>query len=349
MITPLKDITVLDFTTLLPGPFATRYLSDMGADVVRVEAPDKPDLLRSMPPYVVIDGHRVGAAYAHLNRHKSQLKLNLKSPDDLAIIYDMIRTTDVVIEGFRPGVMARLKLSYPELSAINPRLIYCAITGYGQTGPLKDRAGHDANYLAFSGVASYAGTTKPVLSSIQIADIAAGSLHAVIGIQAALLERAKTGVGQFIDISMTDCCLALQSISGPNTLADNTAPSFGTELLNGGSFYDYYQTADDRWLSVAGLEPKFVDALCQAIEQPNWTLRFFDPEECDTLKKDLSQIFIQQPLTYWMVLFAETDACVEPVLSIIEALDHPHFVSRNMLHNGVIAHPIKYGLPSEDA
>lgn len=348
MITPLKGINVLDFSTLLPGPFATRYLADMGAEILRVEAPNKPDLLRSLPPLVTIKGETVGASYAYLNRDKAQITLDLKSPADIATLYELVRNIDIVIEGFRPGVMGKLKLSYAELSAINPRIIYCSITGYGQTGPLKNRAGHDANYLALSGLASYSGTTKPVLSSVQIADIAAGSLHAVIGIQAALLERTVTGLGQFIDISMTDCCLALHGISGANALAQQKSPTFGSELLNGGFFYGYYETAEGRWLSVAGLEPKFVDAFCTAIQQPEWTMRFFDPLAQTALRADLSQLFKTLPMAHWVALFEQTDACVEPVLDILEVQDHPHFKARKMFQDGMVSHPIKYGQPTEE-
>lgn len=342
MIKPLTGIRVLDFTTLLPGPFATKYLADMGATVTRVEAPDKPDLLKALPPFVTINGASMGASYAYLNRDKSVLKLNLKTPEAVAQIEAMINDVDVVIEGFRPGVMARLNLSYSKLKKLNPRLIYCALTGYGQTGPLKDTPGHDINYVSLSGLASYSGSTKPELSSVQIADLAAGSLHAVIGIQAALIERERTQIGHFIDISMADCCTAFHAISGANQQVNGIDPTFGSELLNGGSFYDYYETQDGRWLSVGGLEPKFVFEFCRIINHPEWAERFFDFANPTALKKDLSTLFLSQSLSHWITVFDGKDTCVEPVLLLSEVAQHPHFVARGLVKAGVFGHPIQY-------
>lgn len=342
MIKPLTGIRVLDFTTLLPGPFATKYLADMGATITRIEAPDKPDLLKALPPLVSINGATMGASYAYLNGDKSVLKLNLKSPEAVAHIQAMINDIDVVIEGFRPGVMARLNLSYPQLKAINPRLIYCALTGYGQTGPLKDTPGHDINYVSVSGLAGYSGSTKPELSSVQIADLAAGSLHAVIGIQAAIIERARTQKGHFVDSSMADCCTAFHAISGANHRVNGIDPTFGSELLNGGSFYDYYETQDGRWLSVGGLEPKFVFEFCRIIGHPEWTERFFDFANPKDLKKDLTALFLSHPMTHWTQLFDGKDACVEPVLKLSEVVQHPHFVARGLVKDGAFVHPIQY-------
>ena len=342
MIHPLKGIRVLDFTTLLPGPFATKYLVDMGATVTRVEAPDRPDLLKMLPPLVSMGGSKVGASYAYLNANKSVLSLNLKSTAAQQQVHDMIKDVDVVIEGFRPGVMAKFNLSYETLRRINPHLIYCALTGYGQTGPLKDTAGHDINYVSLSGIAGYSGATKPELSSIQIADVAAGSLHAVIGIQAALIERTRTGQGHFVDIAMADCSTAFHAISGANQQVSGIDPTYGSEMLNGGSFYDYYETMDGRWLSVGGLEPKFVMQFCQIILRPEWAERFFDFDHQTPLKQNLMALFASQPLSYWLDLFEGKDVCVAPVLHLSEVTRHPHFIARGLVKDGQFGHPIQY-------
>lgn len=220
---PLQGMKVLDFTTLLPGPYSSMMLADMGAEVLRIESPIRPDMARITPPLIAQD---VSATHAMINRNKRALGLNLKTKEAKNIIYELVRPKeggfDVILEGFRPGVMEKLGLGYNDLKKINGDVIYCSITGYGQTGPMRDRAGHDINYLALSGLASYGGTKgNPSLSAMQIADIAGGSHHAVIGILAACQQRAnqrlfgsKEGVegeekrrvlGQHIDISMADC------------------------------------------------------------------------------------------------------------------------------------------------
>lgn len=351
---PLAGIKVLDFSTLLPGPYATMLLADMGADVLRIESPTRADMLKEMTPK--FDQR----SYAHLtiNRNKRSIALDLKHPDSKAIIKKLIAQADVVIEQFRPGVMQRLGLDYPSLKSINSRLIYCSITGYGQTGPFKDRAGHDINFLALSGLASYSGKTNtgPVLSGTQIADIAGGSHHAVMGILAAIIQRGVSGVGQLLDISMSDCALALNTMYGATALASGENPTCGKELLNGGIFYDYYRTQDDRFISVGGLEPQFAKAFFDSIGQPGWLNRAAEPPgKQQALKDDISQIIASKSLEQWRDFFSNLDVCVEPVLTINEASKHPHFIARKMIvdisidKNKVInqiASPIKFNSPA---
>ena len=217
MTQPLKGLKVLDFSTLLPGPYATQLLADMGAEVLRVESPTRPDLLKVMPPYVGKGKAKVSAAHATINRNKKSIAIDLKHESAKAIVERLLSEYDIVVEQFRPGVMARLGLDYDALKQKQGKLIYCSITGYGQSGPYRDRAGHDINYLALSGLASYAGRrdTGPILSSTQIADIAGGSHHAVMAILAAVIERQVSGEGQYLDISMSDAALALSTMYGP--------------------------------------------------------------------------------------------------------------------------------------
>ena len=325
---PLSSLKVLDFSTLLPGPFCSLYLADMGAEVLRIESPTRQDLVRVIPPYA--DG--VSTAHAYLNRNKRSLALDLKQPQAVDIVKQLLADHDILIEQFRPGVMQRLGLGYDELKAINPQLIYCSITGYGQTGPLRDRAGHDINYLALSGCASYTGRrdSGPLPLGVQVADIAGGSLHAALGILAAVIHRQQTGQGQHIDISMTDCVFALNAMAGAAALAGGVEPQMQGTMLNGGSFYDYYRTADERYLSVGSLEPQFMLALAQAIGQPELAGLGL-AQDSDTqarLKLALQHTFASQPLSHWQQLFASLDACIEPVLSFSEAIRQPQAQAR---------------------
>ena len=233
MSLPLAGLKVLDFTTLLPGPYATQLLADMGAEVLRIESPTRPDLVKFMPPFVGKGKEKVSAAHATLNRNKQSMTLDLKNDNAKEIVHKLLQEYDIVIEQFRPGVMQRLGLDFASLQKIQPKLIYCSITGYGQTGPLKDRAGHDINYLALSGLASFSGRadTGPVLSATQIADVAGGSHNAVMAILAAVIQRSTTGAGQHLDISMSDAALALTTMFGSNAIASGEDPSCGKEML----------------------------------------------------------------------------------------------------------------------
>ena len=331
MTLPLQGVRVLDFSTLLPGPYATQLLADMGADVLRVEAPNRPDLLKLMPPMA----GKVSAAHATINRNKRSLALDLKKPEAKEIIERLLADYDVVVEQFRRGVMARLGLDFESLKVIKPSLIYCSITGYGQTGPYKDRAGHDINYLALSGLASYSGRkdTGPVLSATQVADIAGGSHHAVMSILAALYARSNSGEGAYLDVSMADAALTLNTMFGAGALASGRDPMFGAEMLNGGLFYDYYETSDEQYVSVGSLEPNFAMALLQALGLPDWLNKIADqrPETQSALRAAIAAKFKAEDYAHWVNVFASLDACVEPVLSVNQAVEHPQFKAREML------------------
>ncbi|MEW6114336.1 MAG: CaiB/BaiF CoA-transferase family protein, partial [Thermodesulfobacteriota bacterium] len=221
---PLDTLKILDLTALLPGPFATLYLSDLGATVLRVTSASRPDPLETRHP--IVPSKSISAIAAYLGRGKLSLNLNLKHSRAVEIVHRLIQEYDIVIEQFRPGVMARLGLDYESLSKVNPALIYCSLTNYGQTGPLRDRAGHDINMFARSGIASYSGKQEsgPALMGMQIADLAAGSLNTVIGILAAVIKRRETGEGQYIDISMTDGMIAFNVLYGASFLAGAGEP-----------------------------------------------------------------------------------------------------------------------------
>ena len=333
---PLSGVKVLDFSTLLPGPYATMLLADMGAKVLRVESPTRVDLLREMAPK--FDER----SYAHLtvNRNKDSLALDLKHPKAKSLVESLLTKYDIIIEQFRPGVMAKFGLDYESLKLVNPKLIYCSITGFGQTGPLKDRAGHDINYLALSGLASYSGReeTGPVLSGTQAADIAGGSHHAVMAILAAVIERQSSGEGQYLDISMSDAALSLNTMYGASALGEGKDPVCGGELLNGGIFYDYYRTKDNRYFSVGGLEAKFAAGFFAAIERPEWAARAnAEPGEQGNLRDDIARLITEKAFDEWRDIFAHIDVCVEPVLTITEASQHAHFNARKMIATAAIS------------
>ncbi|MFT5717067.1 MAG: alpha-methylacyl-CoA racemase [Oleiphilaceae bacterium] len=340
MTLPLKGIKVLDFTTLLPGPYATQLLADMGAEVIRVESPTRPDLVKFMPPMVGEGKNKVSAVHASLNRNKQFIAIDLKSDSAKEIIYRLIMEYDIVIEQFRPNVMKRLGLDYESLKIIQPKLIYCSITGYGQTGPLKDRAGHDINYLALSGLASYSGRkeTGPVLSGTQIADIAGGSHHAVMAVQAAIIQRAVSGAGQYLDISMSDAALAMTTMFGASALASGKPLELGGEMLNGGLFYDYYETADGRYLSLGSLEPVFANKVLEVLGMNEWASKLTD-QRCviqHEVREQFKTVFKQHSFEHWLAIFESLDACVEPVLTIEETFSHPHFIERGMISDALM-------------
>ncbi|HSN75300.1 MAG TPA: CaiB/BaiF CoA-transferase family protein [Anaerolineae bacterium] len=348
---PLSSLRVLDFTTLLPGPFATLLLADLGADVVRVEAPDRPDLARFLPPF---DGD-VSAWHGLLNRNKRSITLDLKQPGAAEVVQRLVQRYDIVVEQFRPGVMDRLGVGYDALRAANPRLIYCAITGYGQTGPYRERAGHDLNFLALAGILSHSGRVEsgPPGLGVQVADVGGGSFGAITGILAAVIQRQLSGVGQMVDVSMFDLALAWNSLPTAEYLASGENPTYESGLLNGGTLYDTYRTADGRYLAVASLEEKFWQGFCQAIDRPDLADKgIFGPGGSQAyVKAEIAAVIAQRSLADWQAVFAPLDVCVEPVLTVEEALAHPQTAARGLLvetprGDGTtqrqVAHPLRF-------
>lgn len=346
----LSTLKVLDFTTLLPGPFATMYLADLGADVVKVEAPDRWDMVRSRPPFD--DG--VSAGHSFLNRNKRSLALDLKKEGASSVVERLVQTHDIVVEQFRPGVMDRLGVGYDALSKINPRLIYCSLTGYGQTGPLRDRAGHDNNYLALAGVMSHSGTRAngPVPQGVQIADVGAGSFGVIIGILSAVIHRERTGEGQYIDVSMFDGAVLWNAYAAASYLVGGEVPGYESMPLNGGTHYGYYRTRDGRYMSVGSLEPKFWEGFCRAIGREDLIAKRGLPgPEMDQVKSEIANEFLERTFDEWRALFEAHDVCVEPVLTLEETFTHPHAAARGVVvdvpkSNGnpqrQVANPLKF-------
>lgn len=331
-MTVLQGVKVLDFTTLLPGPFATQTLADLGADILQIVSPTRHDLVRTLSP---IDEEGMSAAGRQLHRSKEVLPLDLKEEGAKERIYELIEEYDIIFEQFRPGVMARLGLDYETLRKINPRIIYCSITGYGQTGPYRDRAGHDLNYLSLAGISNYSRREgeRPSPLGVQLADLAGGSLYSLVGVLAALYKRTQTGEGDYVDISMTDASFSLNVLFGSGVLATGEDVGPESNLLNGGDFYDYYETSDGRYLSVGSLEPPFRKELCEIVGLEEWYERTFTEDESvlRAFKEALRERLKTRDFASWCAVFEKADCCVEPVLTLKEAMDHPQLRARDMI------------------
>lgn len=331
MAGPLKGMKVLDFSALLPGPFGTMILGDLGAEVLKVEAPNRPDLMRFAPPY---DG---GESSMHhvINRNKKSIGINLKFPEGVELVKKLVRVYDIMIEQFRPGVMEKLGVGYETLKKENPRLIYCSITGYGQTGPYRDRAGHDINYLSTASIPSFSHRKgeRPFPQAVQIADVGAGSYQAVVAILAAVIHREKTGEGQYLDVSMTDGAVSWITHHAPYYLIDGKSPGAEDAFLSGGvHFYDYYETKDGRFMSVGSIEPQFYADLCRGLGREDLKAKQnVEGQASAELKAELRKIFSGKTQKEWIEIFAKLDACVEPVLTMGEMCDHPHTRARKMV------------------
>ena len=327
----LSNLKILDFSTLVPGPFATMMLADLGANVLRVESPTRPDMIRAMGPFS--DG--TSTAHAVLNRSKRSIGLDLKNPAAVAMVKKLVASYDIIVEQFRPGVMDRLGVGFETLREINPKLIYCSITGYGQTGPNRDRAGHDNNYLSLSGLNGYSGrdSNRTPIMGMPLADLAGGSLHSVVGILAAVNQRTQTGRGQHVDISMTDAIFGMSSMFGSHFLAGNQEPKSGTTTLNGGTFYDYYLTADGRNLSIGSLEPQFFNQLCVTLGLESFVDLGSKPdaESQQKFKQLLEATIVTKSLADWVDIFKDKDACVEPVLTLAEACESEQIKQRDLI------------------
>ena len=332
----LDGLKVLDFSTLLPGPYATLMLADLGAEVLKISSRDKYDLVVHWPPK--LENTDTTAAAAWLGRNKKTIFLNLKKAEAVEAVKRLVLEYDIVVEQFRPGVMAKLGLNYELLSQVNPKLIYCSLTGYGQSGPLKDRAGHDINYMSRSGVMASAGrkATGPVLTDMQIADVAVGSMNSVIGILAAVHHRERTGEGQFIDVAMLDGMVPFNSMDGACFLAGAPAPEREGQMLNGGAVYDFYETADGGHMSVGSLEPKFFAALCNAMQRPEWADGTILKTNLPLVKETFRAKFREKTRDEWTEIFSHWDACVEPVLTLEEAVKDAHINERGMLPEVVL-------------
>lgn len=333
---PLAGIRVLDLTRLLPGPVATMHLADMGAEVIKIEDPDLGDYARTM-------GHvrnEVSQFFVAVNRGKRFIQLDLKNDAQRSEFLDMVETADVVVESFRPGVMNKLGVGWSILKQRNPKLIMCAISGYGQDGPFALRAGHDINYIGYAGMLeqNVGPDGTPALSNLQVGDLLGGSQAAVQGILAALVGVKMGGAGRFIDVSMTDAVLAhnIMPLVAVNNFGKPALP--GRDLLTGGvACYNVYRTSDDRFMAVGALELKFWEACCEVLGRPDLKQRHWahgqqaGSADAMAVKAELDAIFAMRTMEEWTALFNSTDCCVSPVLRTDEAVLHPLFQQRRSI------------------
>jgi alpha-methylacyl-CoA racemase len=336
---PLSGIRILDLSRLLPGAYASQMMADFGADVIKVEEPGSGDYGRFMPPY---GPGGMGQIFLAINRNKRSMTLNLKSETGRAIFLRMVEQADGLLESFRPGVLERLGLGYEQLKEVNPGLIYCAISGYGQEGPYRLRAGHDLNYAGYAGLLHYnrGQDGQPAMPATQLGDLAGGSYMAVIGILTALVGRAQTGEGRKIDVSMTEGVMSLLPLFASTYLNTGKPPRPGHSTLDGGlPCYNIYETRDHKHVTLAALEPKFWHTFCTHIGHLE-LLPFHlpvGPGEREQAIEMLRAIFKTKTRDEWVAELADIDACVGPVYSIDEAIDDPHAQARGVTVTTTVA------------
>jgi crotonobetainyl-CoA:carnitine CoA-transferase CaiB-like acyl-CoA transferase len=333
---PLDQIRVLDLTRLLPGPLAAQHLAHLGAEVIKIEDRGAGDYGRLLDR----QGDGTSQFFLALNRNKAFVELDFKNPAEFKAMQQLVEHADVLIEGFRPGVMQRLGLGPEALWKINPRLVFCSISGYGQDGPMADAAGHDINYLSFTGVLHQNGGPdhKPAMAGLQIADLLGGTQAAVIGILAALFDAGRSGHGRHVDISMTDVVFGHNLVAAAHFNQVGHAGVPGRELLTGGeACYNIYRCNDGRDLAVGALEAKFWDALCDALERADlkshhWS-RGQTPGDAGALAAidALTKMFLTRTQADWLKKLDGIDCCVTPILSVAEALEHQLFSARGMI------------------
>ena len=332
MTQPLSGIRVLDLSRLLPGAYASQMLADFGADVIKIEEPGIGDYGRHM------HSHKPGSlslTFLAINRNKRSVTLNLKTGRGREVFLKMVREADVVLESFRPGVLDRLGLGYEQLKEVNRGIVYCAISGYGQDGPYRLRAGHDLNYAGYAGLLDYnrGENGEPVMPPTQLGDLAGGSFMSVIGILTALVGRAQTGEGRMVDVSMTEGVMALLPFVTATYLNTHEAPRPGHSPLDGGlPCYNIYEAKDGKYITLAALEPKFWQTFCTRIGHLE-LIPFHQPHgeaEREEAMNMLRTIFKTKTRDEWLTELADLDACVGPVYSIEEAFNDPHAQARGV-------------------
>lgn len=334
----LSDLLVLDLTQYLPGPYATQLLADLGARVIKIEPP-RGDPVRHLPPH---DPEGVSPSYRALNRGKESLAVDLKRPEGRDLVLALVERADALLEGFRPGVMERLGLGAAVCQAKNPRLVYASISGYGQTGPYRDKAGHDLDYQAYAGALTLTGDDAGALVTpgLQSADLL-GSLAALAGVLAALLERARTGRARRVDASLHDALVSAQGLHIAAHRAGLKAAPRAMPLNGGIPCYGVYRTRDGRAVALGALEPKFWAAFCELVDREEWVARQFDPG----LRPDVAALFATRERDEWRVILENAEVCLAPALDYDELLDDPHARARGLVGTSGTAPPVRFEPP----
>ena len=330
---PLEGIKILDLSRLAPGPFCSMMLGDLGADVLLVEAPADGKLAGLVLGQRNVDEDKI-RAYNMMGRNKRSIVLNLREQEARDIFYRLADDADVVLEGFRPGVVKRLGVDYETLIQRNPRLVYCSLSGFGQTGPYSGLVGHDINYISVAGALGMIGwpDTPPAIPMNLLADFAGGGMHAAYGILAALLARERSGRGQHVDIAMSDGVMYLLASLAGNVLMGGASPTRGGTALNGSvPFYNVYQCSDGEWISLGSLEPHFWANLCKVMGREDFIPHQWDSAKRSEISAHLRAQFATKTRDEWFKILSQTDICAGPVYSLEEALGDPHNLAREMV------------------
>jgi len=330
MTLPLKGIRILDLSRYLPGPFCTQLLADFGAEVVKVEQPKVGDPGRSLAP--VVNG--MSTRFYTVNRNKKSITLDIRKDEGREVFKKLIPQFDVVIDQFRAGFMDELGIGYDVLRNINEKIIFCAISGYGQDGPMYKAAGHDLNYLNLAGITGTTGSRHgaPAMSGVQIADIAGGTLYAIIAILLALASREKTGRGQLCDVSMLDGAVSLLTYTIGEWSGDGKIPGIGDGVLTGGyACYNIYETKDHKYVSLGAVETKFWAEFCEKLGRSQYISPQWDKSRQDVIIDDIAAVMKQKSREEWVEYFQDNDICFSPVLDLQEMSDHPQVKAREMI------------------
>jgi len=325
---PLEGIKILDLSMILPGPFCTQLLADYGAEVIKVEDRGG-DSGRWMQPIL----KEQSARFYAVNRNKKSITLNLRKKESIAIMQKLVADSDVLVHAYRPGKMERLGLSYETLKLVNERLIYCALSGYGATGPMNKSAAHDINIVSLAGVADLTGTNEsiPALSAVQLGGVS-GSLYAAIAILMALHQRQNTGRGQYCDISMMDGLISLLAYTLADWSGCGMLPQRGASFLTGGlACYQVYETSDNRYLSLGALEEKFWQEFCKRINKTEYIPIQLEQACQKEMISGIKEVFKSKTQAEWIEEFADADICLTPVLNLDEVSKHPQVLNREMI------------------
>lgn len=327
---PLEGVKILDLSTMYPGPLCTMLLADYGADVIRIEPPKGGDLWRLSQPRV----NGLGMPYLQVNRNKKSMTLNLKEPEAREIFYKLVKDADVVVEQYRPGVVKRLGIDYETVREYNEKLVYCSISGFGQDGPYRLKAGHDINYVSYAGILGLTARKgeKPVIPGVQIGDIGGGALYAVIGILMALMGARQTGRGQYVDTAMFDGAISLMGWPACGTLAGGKGlEPEGSILIGQLACYNVYETKDGRYISLGAVEAHLWANFCNYVGHPEYAELQREESRQAEMKSELARIFKERTLDQWKTDLADVDCCWSPVNTVDEAMADPQVESRGMI------------------
>lgn len=352
----LKDVRILDLTRLLPGPYASMLLADLGAEVIKVEEPATGDYMRQFIP-------RIGDTsvfFLAVNRNKKSITLNLKKERGKKIFLSLAKGADVIFEGFRPGVMDALGLGYQELQKVNPGIIYCSLTGYGQDGSYRDKAGHDINYMSVSGALGITGLrgAQPVVPGVQVADLT-GGMFSVIGILAALWQKQRDGRGNYVDVSMTDGLFSMMSIHLANLAATGTPATRGDMMLSGAlTCYNIYRTKDSGYVALGAVEAKFWKNFCIGIGREDLVSGHMSrAAEEDRVYREIKDIFLSRTTAQWQEFSGKVDCCLT-VISDAESVLSGEYASARKIFLDVptqggkkmkqVRNPVVFGQPREE-